>query len=134
MATFTSFEKIECWQKARALTKRVYQVSSRGYFLNDYSLRNQIRRASVSIMSNIAEGFDRSGTREFIQFLATAKASAAEVRCQLYVALDQNYITSLEFGELSALAAETGRMTGGLIRYLKNSRFKGDKYKAATSK
>jgi four helix bundle protein len=134
MATFTSFEKIECWQKARALTKRVYQVSSKGSFLTDYSLRNQIRRASVSIMSNIAEGFDRSGNREFIQFLATAKASAAEVRCQLYVALDQNYITSPEFGELSALAAETGRMTGGLIRYLKSSRFKGDKYKAATSK
>jgi four helix bundle protein len=85
MATFKTFEEIESWQKSRELTKRVYKVSNRSAFARDFGLRDQIRRAAVSIMSNIAEGHDRSGTGEFIQFLAHAKGSAAEVRCQLYL-------------------------------------------------
>ena len=92
MATFKRFEDIESWKIARTLTNRVYEVSRQGEFARDFGLRDQIRRAAVSIMSNIAEGYDRSGTGEFIQFLATAKGSAAEVRCQLYIALDQGYI------------------------------------------
>jgi len=83
MATFKTFEEIEAWKKARELTKRVYAVSGAGSFAKDFSLKDQIRRASVSIMSNIAEGYDRNGTGEFIQFLATAKGSTAEVKCQL---------------------------------------------------
>ncbi|HEX6729001.1 MAG TPA: four helix bundle protein [Pyrinomonadaceae bacterium] len=79
MATFKKFEDIECWKKARELTKRVYRASRKGLFARDFGLRDQICRASVSIMSNIAEGFDRNGTKEFIQFLSTAKGSAAEV-------------------------------------------------------
>jgi len=79
MATFKTFEEIEAWKKARELTKRVYAVSGTGAFAKDFSLKDQIRRASVSIMSNIAEGYDRSGTGEFVQFLATSKGSTAEV-------------------------------------------------------
>jgi four helix bundle protein len=129
MATFKKFEEIECWKKARELTRRVYQLSAKASFGRDFGLRDQIRRASVSVMSNIAEGYDRSGRGEFIQFLATAKGSAAEVRCQLYVAIDQGYIEQSDFTEVSELAAETGRMVGGLMKYLRGSRYKGTKYK-----
>lgn len=130
MATFTKFEEIQCWQKARELTIKIYSVSKRGHFSSDFGLKDQIRRASVSIMSNIAEGFDRSGTAEFVRFLSIAKGSAAEVRCQLYVAADQDYIDGKQFHELSALAYETGLMVGGLISYLRQSGYKGTKYKA----
>jgi four helix bundle protein len=129
MATFKKFEEIEAWKKARKLTKRVYACSGSGAFAKDFSLRDQIRRASVSIMSNIAEGYDRSGTGEFVQFLPMAKGSAAEVRCQLYVALDQSYITDDTLRELSDLATETGNLIGGLIKYLRQSGIKGAKYK-----
>src|SRR6266849_2693566 len=102
MATFKTFEEIDAWKRARELTKRIYAVSGAGTFAKDFSLKDQIRRASVSIMSNIAEGYDRGGTAEFIQFLAIAKGSTAEVKCQLYVALDQNYIDQPIFTELSS--------------------------------
>jgi four helix bundle protein len=81
-------------------------------------------------MSNIAEGYDRSGTREFVQFLATAKGSAAEVRCQLYIALDQGYIDEADFLELGSIALETQLLIGGLMNYLKRSGYKGNKYSA----
>lgn len=129
MATFKKFEEIECWKKARELTRHVYKVSGEASFARDFGLKDQIRRASVSIMSNIAEGYDRSGTREFVHYLATAKGSAAEVRSQLYVAADQGYIHDSALDELSDLAAETGRMIGGLMNYLRSSSFKGTKFK-----
>jgi four helix bundle protein len=113
MSTFKKFEEIESWKKARVLTNRIYDISKSGSFAMDFGLRDQIRRASVSIMSNIAEGYDRSGTGEFVHFLATAKGSAAEVKCQLYVALDQKYIDDHTFSELSGLATETANMIGG---------------------
>ncbi len=97
MPTFKSFEEIESWQKARELTREVYTVSNQGAFGKDFGLRDQIRRASVSIMSNIAEGFERDGNREFLQFLAVAKGSSGEVRAQLYIALDQDYINKNTF-------------------------------------
>ena len=129
MATFRKFEEIQCWQKARELTAKIYNISKRDPFAHDFGLKDQIRRASVSIMSNIAEGFDRQGTREFIQYLSIAKASAAEVKCQLYVAIDQRYIDEDEFKELSSLASATASMTAGLITYLRSSSYKGTKYK-----
>ena len=92
MASFKTFEEIDACQKSRELTKQVYRITAEGSFARDYGLKDQIRRAAVSIMSNIAEGFERSGTGEFTQFLATAKGSAGEVRSQLYVALDQGYL------------------------------------------
>jgi four helix bundle protein len=130
MATFKKFEEIECWQKSRELTRKIYHASNNRGFTKDFGLKDQIRRAAVSVMSNIAEGHDRSGTGEFIQFLAIAKGSAAEVRCQLYVALDQAYLTESEFQELSELAAESGRMISGLLNYLRSSKYKGTKYKS----
>lgn len=133
MATFKKFEEIEAWKKARELTKRIYRVSRTGSFARDFALRDQVRRASVSIMSNIAEGYDRSGTGEFVQFLSTAKGSAAEVKCQLYVALDQNYVDDSTFSELSELANEIGNMIAGLMSYLRRSGIKGTKYKTATA-
>ena len=129
MATFKKFEEIESWKKARELTQGIYEVTNRPAFARDFGLRDQIRRASVSVMSNIAEGHDRSGTAEFVHFLSTAKGSAAEVSCQLYVALDQGYIQQSQFIELYSLACETGRMLAGLMRYLRNSGLKGTKYK-----
>lgn len=134
MATFKTFEDIEAWKKARELTKRIYRAANKGAFARDFGLRNQICRASVSIMSNIAEGHDRSGTGEFIQFLAIAKGSAAEVRSQLYVALDQNYLNDEDFRGLSTLAGETGRMVGGLIKYLSTSKYAGTKYKTRATR
>lgn len=116
-------------EKARELARKVYSVSAKGSFTRDFSLKDQIRRASVSIMSNIAEGFGRGGTREFLQFLSTAKGSAAEVMSQLYVALDQEYIDKDNFKYIFSLADETGRMIGGLMNYLKKSNFRGPKYK-----
>ena len=89
MATIQRFEEIEAWQVARELTRSVYECSKSGSFAKDFALRDQIRRAAISVMSNIAEGFERGGNAEFIQFLSIAKGSAAEVETQLYVALDQ---------------------------------------------
>jgi four helix bundle protein len=129
MATFRTFEGIECWKRARELTRQIYEVSNKGALARDFGLRDQIRRASVSVMSNIAEGYDRSGTAEFIHFLSIAKGSAAEVRCQLYVASDLGYIDQGKFNELSAVAAETGRMIGGLMKYLRTAGHKGSKFK-----
>ncbi|HJX10962.1 MAG TPA: four helix bundle protein [Candidatus Binatia bacterium] len=129
MATFQKFTDIEAWQKARELTFEIYEVTKRAPFSRDFELRGQIREASVSIMSNIAEGFDRSGTGEFIQFLSIAKGSAAEVVSQLYVALDQKYISTDEFERLCSLATEVGRKLGALIRYLRKSGIRGAKFR-----
>lgn len=129
MPTFHSFTEIEAWQKARVLTSEIYSVSKKGAFAKDFELRAQIRSASISVMSNVAEGFDRNGTAEFIQFLAIAKGSVAEVASQLFVAKDQNYVTAEEFDKLIALTTETGRKIGALMNYLRRSRIKGLKFR-----
>jgi four helix bundle protein len=129
MATFQKFTEIEAWQRARALTLEIYELTKRGPFSRDFELRGQIRGASVSLMSNIAEGFDRNGAAEFVQFLSIAKGSAAEVASQLYVALDQKYLTSDEFERLNSLALETGRKIGALINYLCRSGIRGSKFR-----
>lgn len=100
IAKIEKFEDIEAWKLAREVTQLVYEVSSDGDFARDYALTNQIRRASISISSNIAEGFERSGNKEFIQFLAIAKGSCGEVRSQLYLALDQKYIDDRRFQKI----------------------------------
>ncbi len=120
MAKIERFEESEAWQKARMLTKAIYKISGDSAFNRDFGLREQIRRAAVSIMSNIAEGFDRGGDRELTRFLFIAKGSAAEVQAQLYVALDARYIGEDQFQELHELAGDTGRLIGGFIRYLKS--------------
>ena len=114
---------------ARDLTKLVYRISSTGEFARDFGLRDQIRRASVSIVSNIAEGFERDGDKEFLQFLSMAKGSCGEVRAQLYVALDQHYITDAQFSAISDKTLNISQMLSGLIKYLRHSDFRGNKYK-----
>jgi len=118
MASIEKFEDIEAWQKARELTRKIYKVTNQGAFARDFGLRDQIRRASVSIMSNIAEGFERGGDVEFRRFLAIAKGSTGEVKAQLYVALDAGLINEAQFNELYQLATETGNLIGGFMRYL----------------
>lgn len=118
------FEDIEAWQLARKLTRAIYAVSSEGQFARDFGLRDQLRRAAVSVMSNIAEGFDRGGNKELIQFLFIAKGSAAEVQAQLYIALDIGYLKQEQFQELYNLAGDTARLIGGFIRYLKANNLK----------
>ncbi|MFQ6757180.1 MAG: four helix bundle protein [Deltaproteobacteria bacterium] len=116
MAGIGRFEDIVAWQKARVLTREIYLVTASGGFAKDFGLRDQIRRASVSVMANIAEGFERAGRAEFHQFLVVAKASCAEVRSHLYVALDVGYITEDLFRGLSDMTEEVGRIIGGLRR------------------
>jgi four helix bundle protein len=108
------FEDLIAWQKAREPTREVYQISRQGAFARDFGLSGQIQRASVSIMSNVAEGFERGGRSEFHQFLSVAKASCAEVRSLLYVALDIKYIAKNEFRKVMNKAEEAGRIVGGL--------------------
>ena len=108
------FEDLIAWQKARQLTKRIYGISKSGEFLRDFGLRDQIRKSSVSVMSNVAEGFERGGRAEFHQFLVIAKGSCAELRSQLYVALDVEYIDANTFTEVNNLAVEVSRLVGGL--------------------
>lgn len=130
MTVFRSFEDIEAWQKARQLVKEIYAISGRGTFARDPVLRDQIRRASVSVPSNIAEGFERRGNAEFIQFLSVARGSVAEVRTQIYLAFDQAYIDKDQFAGLQALIAEVQGKIGGLAAYLRKSGLRGSKFKS----
>jgi len=127
VAKIENFEDLIAWQKARELTKQVYTLSNQGLFKRDYGLREQIRRASVSVMSNIAEGFDRGRRSEFHQFLVIAKGSCAEVRAQLYVALDAGYISSQMHARLNALANEVSKIIGGLRSKVQEQRDSGIK-------
>ena len=101
MAKIERFEDIDAWKKARELTKIIYEVTSQGKLATDFSLRDQLRRAAVSIMANIAEGFEREGNKEFRQFLATAKGSVGEVKALLYVALDAGLTSTEQFQRLA---------------------------------
>ena len=108
------FEDLVAWQRARVLVREVYTATRAGLFARDFALSNQIQRSAVSVMANIADGAERMHPKEFHQFLATAKASCAEVRSHLYVALDTGYIKQDQFEHLMALADETARIIGGL--------------------
>lgn len=114
MTGIERFTDLLAWQKARALTKSIYETTREGAFAIDFGLKNQIQRASVSIMSNIAEGFERNRATEFHQFLSIAKGSCAEVRSQLFVAFDVGYIDEPRFNQLMADADEVARLVGGL--------------------
>ena len=116
------FEDIDGWKKGRELTRVVYGFSRRDGFMQDYGLKDQITRASVSIMNNIAEGFDGGSEAEFIRFLGYAQRSATEVMSCLYVALDNAYISQSEFDDTYALAQDARSLTGGFIKYLKSKR------------
>jgi four helix bundle protein len=115
------FEDIESWQMARRLARLVYAVTKVGEFSRDFGLKDQIQRASGSVMHNIAEGFDGGSHAEFARFLAYAQRSCTEVKSELYVAIDQEYITQSQFDEIYDLATQTHAKIGGFIRYLTTS-------------
>jgi four helix bundle protein len=129
MATFNRFEDILAWQKARVLCKLIYSYTQKELFTRDFKLTSQIKSSSGSAMDNIAEGFERGGNKEFIQFLFISKASAGETRSQLYRAIDNKYISEEEFQKAYKLAEEVSKLVAGLINHLKSSDIKGDKYK-----
>ena len=121
MGKFKSFEEITSWQKSRLFNKRIYEITENIGFKRDFDLVRQIRRASISISSNIAEGFERNTDKEFIYFLYVSKASAGEVRSQLYLALDLNYVSQIEFDELYLNVSDIPKLISGFIKYLENS-------------
>ncbi len=129
MATITRFEEIISWQEARELNKTIGNLIDGNRFKTNFRLINQIEGSAGSIMDNIAEGFERGGNREFIQFLFISKASCGELRSQLYRALDRNYITQQEFDLFSVHAMKISSLIQKLISYLENSEIKGVKYK-----
>ncbi len=118
MGRIECFEDIEAWKRARDLSEAIYRVTREGAFARDYGLRDQIRRAAVSVLSNIAEGFERGSDKEFRRFLVIAKGSAGEVRAQLYVALDAGLISQEQFDDLSGRSREVSRLIAGFARYL----------------
>ncbi len=116
------FEDLIAWQKARDLTRAIYQATAAGSFAKDFVLRDQIRRAAVSVMSNLAEGFERGGRSEFHQFLSVSKSSCAELRSQLYVALDATHLSPSTFRQLMLQAEEVARIIGGLRKAVHTQR------------
>jgi four helix bundle protein len=122
MPTFNSFEEIHAWQKAREATRRVYEITANNGFGKDYGLSNQIKRASVSVMANIAEGFGRHSDKEFANFLNMAHGSASETQSHLYVALDLGYVDQECFAKLYASFDEVSRMTLRLAQHLRTSK------------
>ena len=120
MTTAKRFEDLEVWQKAKELTNLIYKLSSSGSFARDFGLRDQMRRPAVSVMSNIAEGFESQTQALFIQFLSRAKGSSGELRAQLYIALEQEYITTAKFQLAFSLAELCSKQFASFIRYLES--------------
>jgi four helix bundle protein len=128
MATIKTFEELQSWQKGRELVKAFNQVVRKGNFSKDQILVNQMYRATVSIMANLAEGFERNGNKEFKQYAYIAKASAGEFRSLLYITSDGQLLTETQYKELHNLVTETGNLISGIIQYLNKSEFKGNKF------
>ena len=131
MATVRQFEDLLCWQRARELTQEVYRALGK---INDYGFKDQIQRASVSVMSNIAEGFESGTKQEFLNYLYIAKGSAGEVRAQLYAALDIGYLNLETFKLLNSLVLECSRLIANFTNGLKSSQFSGLQHKKGTPK
>jgi len=121
VATFKRFEEMHAWQSARELVKMVYEVTKQPDFNRDFTLRDQIRRAVISVMSNIPEGFGTGTDADFVRFLGYARRSASETQSQLYAAIDQDFVSSEKYKELYALANMTERQINALISYLARS-------------
>jgi four helix bundle protein len=128
MATIKSFEDIEAWKAARKLSQDIYELTLKGSFNLDFSLKGQINKSSGSVMDNIAEGFERGGTREFVQFLSIARGSCGEVRSQLYRAYDRRHIQESELDTLREQALKVSKMITGFMQYLLSSDIKGMKF------
>lgn len=132
MANIEKFEDILAWQKGRELTQLIYRATRKGEFAKDFALRDQIRRAVISITSNIAEGFERGENKEFIQFLSHSKGSCGEVRSQLHVALNETYVNQTQWQQLHDRCLEISRLLDGFVKYLQQTEIKGRKFQTAT--
>lgn len=128
MSIAKKFEELNVWVKSKELSIMIYQVTNEERINKDFGLRDQLRRASISIVSNIAEGFERNGNKEFIHFLCLAKGSAGEIRAQLIIAYELQYISESNFTTLNEMVIEVSKMLSGLINYLKTTELKGTKY------
>jgi four helix bundle protein len=133
MATVQRFEELECWKTSRKLRQVVYRFTRSTAFASDFALVNQIRRAAQSATANIAEGFEREGNREFIQFLSQAKGSVGEVKDELYTALDEHYISEEDFEKAYRLADDATNLIGGFMGYLRRAENRGSKFKRSST-
>ena len=122
------FEQLDVWIKARQLVRETYTATSKNGMAGDLGLKDQMRRAAISTMANVAEGFERGGNKEFVQYLAQAKASCGELRSHLYAALDLGYLSEEEFGKLVDTALSVSRQASGLMKFLRRSVRRGSKY------
>ena len=129
MAKVERFEDLEIWKLSREISKDVYNLIATTTLGNNFALRDQMDKASGSVMDNIAEGFERNGNKEFIQFLSIAKASCGELRSQLYGTLDRNHIDKKTFDTLEEKVVMTSKKIGAFMNYLSNSEFRGSKYR-----
>jgi four helix bundle protein len=128
MARIERFEDLEIWKLAKDVANQIYDITSVGKFSHDYVLRDQIRRAVISIFSNIAEGFERNGNKEFLQFLSIAKASCGEVRAQLIFAREREYISANQFESVVQDLLSLSNQIGGFCKYLRQAELKGSKF------
>src|ERR1044071_5668295 len=129
MATFKSFTEMEVWKIAREFSNEIFHLTLQGSFVKDFALKDQINRSSGSIMDNIAEGFERGGRKEFVNFLSYSKGSCGESLSQLYRALDRRHISLADFDSLKAKDEHLARMLTGFVRYLNSSHIEGNKFK-----
>jgi four helix bundle protein len=120
MSKINRFEDLRCWQTSRELVKQIYGISESGKLMRDYDTKSQIKRAALSCMSNIAEGFGKFSNKEFIRYLDIAQSSALEVKSILYVLLDMNYLMEERINGLNRLIDETRNLTLALIKYLRS--------------
>ena len=119
---YETFEDLPVWKASMQLTTVIYQITKKGKWFNDFALRDQIRRAAISISSNISEGFDRGSTNEFVRFLLIAKGSAGEVRNQVHIAYNLDYIDAQTFAEINLQLMQLAKEIGGFFKYLHNYR------------
>jgi len=129
MAQINNFEELNIWKESRALVDLIYKLTRQPTFSKDFQFIDHIRKTAISIPSNISEGFERDGTKEFVNFLSIAKGSCGELRSQLFIALDQKYLDQEQFDNINSKVLEISKSISALMKYLQNCAYKGRKFK-----